>query len=254
MPQSATITSKSALDTLNNHVSIRKYTDQDIDQSLLEALLNAARRSPTSSNMQTYSMVVVRDPEKKAKLSEYAGNQQHVKDCPVFVALCADVSRMKQAAELHGSSLGQNLENSMVAIVDAAIVGMSLTTAAESVGLGAVMIGAMRNHPAEVADLLNLPKGAFVVYGLCLGWPDGEQIPPQKPRLPEDLVIHYESYDQSDTVDKLKQHDDELAAHYNSLNRNLNSAAWTGIVADKFSEPRRTFLREVLTDLGMSFE
>ena len=79
-------------------------------------------------------------------------------------------------------------------------------------------------------------------------------LPPQKPRLPEDLVIHYESYDQSDTVDKLKQHDDELAAHYNSLNRNLNSAAWTGIVADKFSEPRRTFLREVLTDLGMSFE
>lgn len=254
MPQSATITSKSALDTLNNHVSIRKYIDQDIDQSLLEALLNAARRSPTSSNMQTYSMVVVRDPIKKAKLAEYAGNQQHIIDCPVFVALCADVSRMKSAAALHGASLAQNLENSMVAIVDAAIVGMSLTTAAESVGLGTVMIGAMRNHPAEVAELLNLPKGAFVVYGLCLGWPDEEQIPPQKPRMPEELIIHYESYDQGDTDAKLQQHDAELAAHYNSLGRNLNSAAWTGIVADKFSEPKRAFLREVLTDLGMSFE
>lgn len=254
MSQSATITSKSTLDTLNNHVSIRKYTDQDIDQSLLEALLNAARRSPTSSNMQAYSLVVVRDTAKKAKLAEYAGNQKQVAECPVFVAVCADVWRLKQAAEMHGTNLAQNLENTLIATVDATLVGMSLATAAESVGLGTVMIGGMRNHPAEVADLLNLPKGSFVVYGLCLGWPDEESIPPQKPRLPEDLVIHYESYDQSDTADKLQQHDAELAAHYNSLGRNLHGSAWSGVIADKFNTPKRPFLREVLTKMGFSFE
>ncbi|MCA9881628.1 MAG: NADPH-dependent oxidoreductase [Anaerolineae bacterium] len=254
MSQAGTITSKSTLDTLNNHVSIRRYTNQDIDQSLLEALLNAARRSPTSSNMQTYSLVVVRDPEKKAKLAEYANNQRQVAECPVFVALVADTFRIQAAAELHGSSVAQNLENSLTSIIDAALVGMSLSTAAESVGLGTVMIGAMRNHPAEVAELLNLPHGAFVVYGLCLGWPDEEQIPPQKPRLPEELVIHYERYDDSNTATQLQQHDAELAAHYESLGRNLNSAAWTGVVADKYSNPRRPFLREVLTKLGMNFE
>jgi len=204
-------------ETLNQRVSVRFYEDKPIPEEMLRAMLNAARRSPTSSNMQAYSFVVVRNPETRQKLAALAGNQRHIETCDTFVAICADIHRLQHAARMHDKELGRNLENTMVATVDAAIAGMTLQTVAESFGLGSVMIGAMRNHPREAAEVLGLPEGVFVVYGMCIGWPDESQVPPQKPRLPEELVIHYERYDTSDPTEKLQEHDAKLAAHYRSL-------------------------------------
>lgn len=238
--------------TLNEHVSIRKYQDTPIDEELLLTLLRSAQRSPTSSNMQAYSFVVVRDPETKLTLSELAGNQQHIIDCPVFVAVCADISRLAVACEMHGTSLARNTENMLVATIDAAIAGMSLATAAESVGLGTVMIGGIRNHPREAAELLGLPDGAYVVYGMCLGWPALR--PAQKPRLSDDAMIHFERYSENDTAAMLADYDADLAEHYRSEGRTTPDAAWTGVIAKKFSHPRRADLREVLTDLGFCFD
>jgi FMN reductase (NADPH) len=248
--QEPRITSET-IDTLNQRVSVRDYSDKPVDDNIVRALLNAARRSATSSNTQTYSFVVVRDPDKKRELARLAGDQQHIIDAPVFVAICADLSRMAQAAAVHGQSLAVNLELSMVAIVDAAIVGQSLSLAAESLGLGTVMIGAMRNHPQEAAELLSLPEGAFVVYGLCIGWPARRAA--QKPRLPEAVMIHYEQYSPVNDA-ALAAHDADLAAHYESQGRKTFDAAWTGFVARKFIQKNRTSLREVLEKRGFRFD
>lgn len=241
-------------ETLKNHVSVRKYNGQPIPDEMLREILNASRRSPTSSNMQAYSFVVVRNPETKKKLAESAGNQRHIETCDVFIAICADVSRLDKACELHGVELHKNLENFLVASVDASLAGMSVATAAESFGLGHVMIGGMRNRPKYNAEVLGLPDGVYVVYGMCLGFFDEEQRPPQKPRLPEDLIIHYEQYDTSDPTAKLEAHDKELAEHYESLGRNLSKAAWTGVMADKFSKPKRPDMRETLESMGFKIE
>lgn len=242
------------IETLNNHVSVRDFSDRPLNDETLEKMLEAARRSPTSSNLQTYSLVVVRDRETKKKLSEIASNQRHIVTCPVFVALCADVSRLKLACELQGTTYAGNLERSLIATVDAALVGMSLSLAAESLGLGTVMIGAMRNDPTEAARLLGLPDGVFVVYGLCIGWP--KERPPQKPRLPVELVIHRERYNRKRdaTIAGLQAHDSDLAEHYRSLGRETPDAAWTGTAAKQGATPRRPFLRQVLTDLGFDLE
>ena len=244
----------SVIETLNNHVSVRDFTNAPLDDETLGKMLQAARRSPTSSNLQTYSLVVVRDQETKKELAAIAGNQRHIETCPVFVALCADLSRLKLACELQKKPYAGNLERSLVATVDAALVGMSLSLAAESLGLGTVMIGAIRNDPTEAARLLGLPEGAYVVYGLCIGWP--EERPPQKPRLPEELVIHYERYntDRDTTVERLQAHDKDLAEHYRSLGRETPDAAWTGTTARIASSPRREYLRQVLTDLGLNLD
>ncbi|MGJ3238673.1 MAG: NADPH-dependent oxidoreductase [Anaerolineae bacterium] len=241
-------------ETLQNHVTIRHFNGTPIPDGMLREILKAARRSPTSSNMQAYSFVVVRDPETKKILAESAGNQKHIETCDVFIAICADVHRLEQACMMHGTTLGKNLESFLVASVDAAIAGMSIATAAESFGLGHVMIGAMRNHPQANAETLGLPQGVYVVYGMCLGFPDAENIPSQKPRLPEELVIHYERYDTSDPTGQLRAHDGELADHYNALGRNLSEDAWTGVIADKFSTPRRPELRQQLEAMGFNLD
>jgi nitroreductase len=61
--------------TLNQHVSVRSFGDKPVSDEMLHAILNAARRSPTSSNMQTYSILVVRNSETRRRLAVLAGNQ-----------------------------------------------------------------------------------------------------------------------------------------------------------------------------------
>jgi nitroreductase len=244
--------SASTVETLEKRVSVRKYKDTRVSDELLHTLIEAARRSPTSSNTQTYSIIVVRDPQTKAKLAELAGNQKHIEAAPVFLAFCADVHRAKYAAQLHGEDVPMNTELALIATIDASLVGMSLSLAAESVGLGTVMIGGMRNKPLEVAEVLGLPEGVYVVYGLCIGYPD--VVPAQKPRLPHEVVVHYERYKADGIAPLLEAHDAELAAHYRGEGRETPDAAWTGFIAERFNKPLRAHLKDALARLGFRFE
>lgn len=239
------------IQTLNQRVSVRKYNDRPVDDETLLTILNAARRTGTSSNTQTYSLIVVRNPDTKQKLAELTGGQAHVAECPVFVAVCADLNRMRQGADMHQTALNFNLESSIIATVDAALVGQSISLAAESLGYGTVMIGSMRNDPLQVAQLLGLPEGVFVVFGICIGGYDAK--PKQKPRLPQEAVIHFEHYTPN-SAEVLARHDEDLANHYRNLGRETPDAAWTGTVAVKFKNAPRPFMRSVLEKLGFKFD
>ena len=238
--------------TLNQHMSVRSFLDKPVPDEMLRVILNAARRSPTSSNMQTYSIIVVRDPETRQKLAVLAGNQSHIEECDVFVGFLADINRLGIATEMHGEMLAKSLETSLVATVDAALVGMSVQTAVESFGLGAVMIGGMRNYPEKVAELLGFPPGVYMVYGMSIGWPRVEIPAELKPRLPESLVIHYEQYDGSDPRPRIAEYDAALAAYYGQ--RNQHTAAWSGPIARRLKNPRRPHLRQTLEAMGFQFE
>lgn len=241
-------------ETLNRRVSVRAFQNKPVSDEMLNAVLTAARRSPTSSNMQTYSIVVVRDPETKKQLSVLAGNQQHIIDCDVFLGFCADINRLGIAVEMHGEALAKSLETTLVSSVDAALVGMSAQIAAESFGLGAVMIGGMRNHPQEAAELLGFPQGVYIVYGMSLGWPAWDDVPPQKPRLPAELVIHREQYSQDDPRPLVREYDEALAAYYGQQNRNQHQAAWSGPIARRLNSPRRPFLKATLEKMGFTLD
>jgi nitroreductase len=238
--------------TLNQHMSVRSFSDKPVSAELLRAILNAARRSPTSSNMQTYSIIVVRDPEVRRQLAVLAGNQNHIVESDVFVGFLADINRLGIATEMHDETLAKSLETMLVATVDAALVGMSVQTAAESFGLGAVMIGGMRNHPRDVAKLLGFPPGVYMVYGMSIGWPATEPPAALKPRLPESLVIHEEQYDPSDPRTRIAEYDAALAAFYGQ--RNQQSAAWSGPIAKRLNKPSRPHLRQTLEEMGFHFD
>jgi nitroreductase len=236
----------------NSHVSVRKFSNKPLDAGMLDTILETARRSPTSSNRQTYSIVVVRDLETRKQLAVLAGNQQHIVECQAFVAFCADTARIEIACEMHGVALKKGLELTLVSTIDAALVGMSAQTAAESFGLGAVMIGGMRNHPQEAADLLGLPSGAYIVYGMSIGWPKETNNSTLKPRLPRELVIHYEKYDTQDPREKMAAYDRELADFYGT--RNQADAAWTAPIAKQLQHQSRPHLRKTLEEMGFRFE
>ena len=243
------------VDLLNRHVSVRRFTDEPVSDEVIMAVLNAARRAPTSSNWQTYSIIVVRDPETKAQLAELAGGQRHIIDAQVFVAFAADLHRLGQAASIHGSTPARGLEHTLTPIIDAAIVGEAAQIAAESFGLGAVMVGGMRRSADEVASLLALPPGVFVVYGMSIGWPEGDPLEHGlKPRLPEGLVIHNERYSDAGAEEAIARYDAELATFYRARGHNLDEAAWSGPIAARSSKLRYATLREALEGHGFGFD
>lgn len=242
-------------ETMNQHASVRSFVDEPVPDAMLSAILNAARRAPTSSNMQTYSIIVVRDSETRKQLAVLAGNQKHIEQCAVFVGFLADLHRLEAASQIHGQPFAKSLETTLVSTVDATLVGMSVQIAAESFGLGAVMIGGMRNHPQQVADLLGFPAGVYMVFGMSIGWPAPDAKPAQlKPRLPEPLVIHQELYDQADIRPLIAEYDAQLAEYYGLQNRNQHPEAWSGPIAQRLANPLRPHLRQTLEQMGFAFD
>lgn len=78
---------------INNRRSIRKYSDKEVTEQLLNKLLSEAERTQTMGNMQLYSVVVTRSDEMKAKLAPAHFNQPMVTNAPVVLTICADFNR-----------------------------------------------------------------------------------------------------------------------------------------------------------------
>lgn len=246
------LTTSETIETLHQRRSIRKYTTDPVTDAQVEAILHAAFRAPTSSNIQSYSVVVVRDPEIKQRLSVPTGNQKHIIECPVFLAFCADLTRLEHVLQQRGHTLADNnLEVGLVSSIDAALVGMSAYLAADSLGIKGVMIGAVRNNATTIADILGLPKFVYCVFGMCLGYAGG--MPPQKPRMDSGFVIHRERYDPAKAAAAVDAYDGALQVHYESLGKPTTPDSWSHDMDKKLHPQLREGLRAQLKERGFDF-
>jgi FMN reductase (NADPH) len=203
--------SNATIDQIYSHGSIRKYKIDPITNEMVEAIVAAGQRSSTSSNLQTYSVVAVTDKQTREDLATLCGNQEHIRQAPVFLAWCADLNRLDRVCRLRGYELDARfLERFLVAAMDASLAMQTATIAAESLGLGMCYIGAIRNHPREIIELLKIPELVFPVSGMTLGWPDVE--PGFRPRLPLEEVLHWESYEENPSSDALLRYDQDMLA------------------------------------------
>jgi nitroreductase len=200
------------LDTMLGHRSIRAFLPDPLADGVLETLVAAAQSAPTSSNQQAWSVVAVREPERKARLAALANNQRFIPQAPLFLCWVADLSRLTRLGQAHGRHLEglDYLESFMVALVDAALAAQNAVVAAESLGLGTVYVGALRHHPEKVAAELALPPNAFAAFGLSVGHPDPAMPSAVKPRLPQSLVLHHEQYRAADEPTAIASYDQRL--------------------------------------------
>mgnify|MGYP006447696359 CR=1 FL=1 len=174
---------------MQEHSSVRSYTNDKIDLSLLQAIITSGQSAASSSFIQAYSVVRVVDSAKRNTIAEAAGGQGWIRDAAEFMVLCADMQRINYASikNAEGELKGYT-EHFLAATVDTALMAQNMLLAAESAGLGGVFIGGIRNDPEVVAETLALPKHVFPAFGLCLGWP--EQKNAVKPRMPVSTILH----------------------------------------------------------------
>ncbi len=242
------------LATILNHRSVRGFLPDALPDGTLELLIAAAQSASTSSNLQVWSVVAVRDPERKSRIAELAGKQQFIRDAPLMLIWLADLNRIEQIAadRQTTSDATKYTEAFILGVVDATLAAQTAFVAAESIGLGAVYVGAMRNLPEKVAEELKLPSNVFAVFGMAVGYPDAAKDTGIKPRLPQDIVLHHEQYDST-----LKR---EAIERYNGVARDfmreqgMKEQDWTsqatGRLKDVPAMHGRDRIKEALANLG----
>ncbi|MAA65624.1 MAG: oxygen-insensitive NADPH nitroreductase [Alteromonadaceae bacterium] len=241
------------IELLNSHRSIRKFKDQKIPQDLFETIIRAGQSAATSSHVQAYSIIHVVNPENRAKLVELTGGQTYVADSSDFLVFCADMKRPTEAAERAGAEVVRGMmEQLLVASVDTALMAQNIAVAAESEQLGICYIGGIRNHPADVSEILRLPEHVYPVFGMCLGYPD--QNPEVKPRLPLASILKEDYYHDEQDLAQIGAFDDTMRTYYLERTGGNKETNWSEQLKPLFTSKLRPHMSSFLKARGFEMK
>lgn len=181
------------MNTIEIRRSIRKYSNKDVSQELLNDLLEKAERTQTMGNLQLYSVVVTRSSEIRHQLAPAHFNQPMVEEAPVVLTFCADFRRTSLWAENRKAEPGyDNFLSFLNASTDALLYCQTFCNLAEESGLGLCFLGTTVYMPDMIIDVLHLPRLVMPVATITLGWP--AENPSLSDRLPLAAVVHNETY------------------------------------------------------------
>ena len=238
------------LDSLLAHRSIRRFSAEPVAEEDLRRAVAAGQQAATSSNLQGYCAIRVRDPRRLERLVELTGGQKKVAECGAFLVICGDTRRHRLLAERVGSSHVSNLETFMLATIDASLFAQNLVVSLESMGYGTCYIGGLRNDLAGLHKLLGTPEGVWPVFGLCIGRPD--QDPEHRPRLKADAVLFEESYPtDQEMLASIEEYDERMAAWYQR--QGMKTPSWSAKIERSFEEGHRTGNAEWYRAAGADF-
>ncbi len=176
-----------------DRVTVRNFSDREVDAQLLRDMLEAAAHAPTNGNMQLYSVVITRDPMRKSKLTPTHFNQPAAVGANVLVTFCADFNRFVKWCEVSDAKPGyDNFQSFMSAVFDTVILAQQFCTIAELQGLGTCYLGTTAYNAPQIAEILELPSRVVPVITVALGYPGGES--PKSDRIPAAGFIHEEVY------------------------------------------------------------
>ena len=237
------------IDTLLNHRSVRQFTGQAIAPELLNTLLHCGQAAASSSFIQAYSVIRVTNAEHRARIAALAGGQVWIEQSPEFLVFCADLYRINQCCMAQGEGVLQgHTEHFIAATVDVALMAQNVLSAAESLGLGGVFIGGIRNDPETLSELLDLPDLVYPVFGMCLGYPNQETS--LKPRLPVTSILHEGKYQTDLIQENIQQYDAQMQSYYQARTRNARTSTWSAQTAKAIQGKLRQHMLSFLQKRG----
>lgn len=220
-----------------NRTSVRRYEREPIPQETMDFIYRAVQNTPTSYNGQQYSVIDISDQALKEKLYELT-NQKQLKTCNRLLIFLSDYNKMRILAARKGldmPSITDTMDGVILGIIDASLAMMSAVVAAQACGLGSNCVGYLRTvDPAKVAELLELPRGVFVVCGLALGVP--REQPQLKPKQPESLLFfpnHYR-HDEAKLSDELLEYDRAVSEYNRTRAGGTSDNDWCGHILDYY--------------------
>lgn len=182
------------------------FSEREIPEDTLQSILQASVRAANASNMQCYSIVVVRDRELMHQVCGYRGSR--------LLLFCADHNRLAASAQ----SLGHDYDPAGVvsfvtALVDTSLAAQTAAIAARACGVDYLLTnGIHRGDMDRHWQLLDLPeKHCFPVIALVLGYPAAEP-PYLKGRYSGPGLVHEGKYHRltpAETEEITRAYDDD---------------------------------------------
>lgn len=223
------------IEIIKDHRSIRDYKSDKIEESMINEIIVAAQSMPSSINGQQTSIIVVQDVKTKAAIAEYSGGQPWIDKAPLFLLFITDFYKTSLAAKKNGvtQKIHESIESTVVGAVDVGLSMGAAIIAAESLGLGIVPIGGIRNNPQGMIDLLNLPEMTFPVAGLAIGYPNSKSR--KKPRLPLNTFRHNEKYQKENLEIEIDNYDLLMVDYLKGINRS-QEINWSTSVSNIYKQ------------------
>lgn len=194
---------KDAIEVMMNHRSIRKFTDEKVDEALLSELLECGLRASNTGNMQLYSIITTQQEPLRSDLCKLHFGQ--CSTAPLWLTICTDVNRYHHYCRVNGCDEPYgNLLWFVSALVDASLCAQNICIAAEEKGLGFCYLGTVNYNTRQIADLLQCPKGVVPVIAIAMGYPNEE--PRMSERLGQDAIVHNEVYHDPTDDDIIRTH------------------------------------------------
>lgn len=210
---------------LKGHTSKRKFTEQAVAPEMVQAIVECAQMASTSSHFQAYTIIEVQDPAKREVLMECSGGQKWTVTAPLVLLFCADLHRNETYFDGIDKDVLTNTECYTVAVIDAALAAQNAMTAAESMGMGGVIVGGIRNDVQKLIDTFQLPQRVAPLFALCLGYPAEE--PGRKPRLPQEVIHKIDTYTEDGNEEMLAQYNAEVKDYYIERTGGKIDATWS---------------------------
>lgn len=163
-------------EAIRSRRNVREYVERPIPEEGIAQILEAARRTPSSSNKQRWDFVVVSDRDQLERLSRVWRGASHVANSATTIALVAPTAEDPGERESIQYDLGQ--------------VTMSVMLAATDLGVGSGHAAVQDQDLAR--ELLGLPDDRFCAWLVALGYPAGGALDPiEAPdRRPFEDVVH----------------------------------------------------------------
>lgn len=242
---------KSVTEILSQRVTCRRYQREPLTDSQREDIFAAIRNTPTSFNAQNYTVIYIDDQEKKLHLYDIIGQKQ-IKTCAAFLVFCTDFHKIEAGAAAKGvemPSVYNTLDGVIDGTINASLAMMSALITAESLGLGTCPIGYARTvNPKAVAEALNLPPHVMAVCGLAIGIPNEHH--DLKPKQPDDLLIHHNTYRTEGIAEDIIDYDTEIIRYNETREGGTTDNDWVKHITDYYREMLTLNMMDKLRPLG----
>jgi len=124
-----------ALDLFIGRRSIRKFSSKPVEEVDVRMIIEAGQRAPTACNLQTYSVVWVRDKKLKEQVLDACEVSGTIREAPIVLAICADIRRLSEVANFlnynHCFKHGHGNWLKLMSIMDTCFFAENMIMAAE---------------------------------------------------------------------------------------------------------------------------
>ncbi|TAK37135.1 MAG: nitroreductase [Chloroflexota bacterium] len=167
-------------EAIQHRRSVRSFAAQEVEEVKLSRILAVSNDAPSAGDLQSYEIVVIREPERKVALARAAHHQDSLVDAPLDLVYLADT---EASAGKYGER-GRRL----YAIQDATIAAAYAQLGAVAVGLATAWVGEFDER--QVRRVVGAPEHLVPVAIIPVGY--AAELPDKAPRRRLSSLVHHE--------------------------------------------------------------